>query len=88
MRGLRTRVNSFWRSSVGRAFQALQRRTDERRAPFWRRHPWTDLPRRIVADMLRVAALQIRHPMSLIVLMEADDSRGHAADVIRQTADP
>ena len=77
MRGPSARVNCFWRLSRGDAFHASQRRADERRAAFRRRDPWTDLPRRIVADMLRVAALEIGDPVLFIILMKPGNPPEH-----------
>ena len=77
MRGPSARVNCFWGLSRGDAFHASQRRADERRAAFRRGDPWTDLPRRIVADMLRVAALEIGDPVLFIILMKSDNPPEH-----------
>ena len=35
--------------------------------------PGAKLPRWVVPDMLRVSALEVRHPMRFLVLMKADD---------------
>lgn len=53
--------------------------TDEIAAARFRDHPWPDLPRRIVSDVLGVPAVEIGDPVILIVLMEANDSTRLAA---------
>ena len=40
------------------------------------------MPRRVVPNVLTVAALQIRHPVPFIVLVEAEDAARHGASVI------
>jgi hypothetical protein len=41
------------------------------------RHPRTLLPRRLMADVLRVSALKLGHPVGVLILMEADDFLFH-----------
>jgi len=38
-----------------------------------REDPWPVLPRRVVADVLRVSAFEISNPVALSILVEADD---------------
>jgi hypothetical protein len=42
-------------------------------APFGRRHPSPLDPRRVMPDMLGMAALQVGHPVSLFVLVQGHD---------------
>jgi hypothetical protein len=42
-------------------------------APCGRRHPGPLDPRRVVADVLRMTAFQVGHPVSLFILVEGDD---------------
>jgi hypothetical protein len=46
-----------------------------------RQHPGADLPRRVVPDVLRVAALEIRDPVILFILMKADNPSIHASSI-------
>lgn len=39
-------------------------------------HPLADLPRRIVTDVLRMPAVEVRNPVTVGILMEADDDPG------------
>jgi hypothetical protein len=48
------------------------------RARLGLRHPRPVLPRGIVSHVLRVAALEISHPVAGFVLMETDDAARHA----------
>ena len=64
--------------SLGRRFrcdakEALQLRAEMRRAALGRRDPHSNLPRRIVSDMLRVSALELGHPVAFLVLMVTND---------------
>ena len=67
------------------AFFATKTLADMRRAAFGRRDPGTDLPGRIVADVLRVATLEVSHPNSALLLVEglnpALDCFAHRASV-------
>jgi len=47
--------------------------TQKRRPAFLRKNPRPECPRRIVPDVLRMAALEIGNPGAGIVLMEAHD---------------
>jgi hypothetical protein len=40
-------------------------------------HPWTDLPRRLVAYVVGVAALEVGHPVAFGVLVKSRDSSPH-----------
>ena len=46
---------------------------DERAPSFRRHHPGAVLPRRLVAHVLSVTALELSHPVPLVVLMKAGD---------------
>lgn len=41
------------------------------------RHPGTDLPGWIMADVLAMSTLQLSHPVSLLILMETGDAPLH-----------
>jgi hypothetical protein len=41
------------------------------RTPFGGQHPGTDLPRRLVPHVLRVAAFEIRDPVACVVLSKS-----------------
>ena len=56
------------------ALLAIQLHSQCRLTPFRRNHPRPLGPRRIVTNMLVVAALQSRHPVLLVVPMKADDA--------------
>jgi len=43
------------------------------------RHPLSIDPRRIVAHVLIVAALELSHPVQLVVLVISDDTLVHAS---------
>src|SRR5689334_20737976 len=58
---------------VVRAVGTVQLRPEATGASLRCRHPWPTLPGWIVTDMLRVSALQIGDPVSLSVLVKADD---------------
>ena len=55
------------------AEDTLQLRAEMRCSALGRRDPHADLPRRIVPDMLRVPALELGHPVALLVLVVTDD---------------
>jgi hypothetical protein len=57
---------------------ARQRRAQAALTTVWGHHPFPDLPRRIVAHVHGVTALEVRHPVRLVVLMESKDSALHA----------
>jgi len=58
------------------------------RSPLSGCDPLTHLPGRIVPHMLRVTALQVSHPVVLVVLMKADDpARNGAASIAVLTHD-
>jgi hypothetical protein len=71
-----TFANLLWRALTPDAFQLVPNETV---ASLLSGHPWTNLPRRIVPNVLRVSAVEIRDPMMLVVLMEADDPTGFSA---------
>jgi hypothetical protein len=56
-----------------RATHAAEYGAEERAAPLGRRHPRPHLPRRVVPHVLRVAALELGHPMLFLVAMETHD---------------
>ena len=46
---------------------------------FGSEHPRAESPGRIVADVVRVAALKVGDPVTVLVLVKADDfSQGHS----------
>jgi hypothetical protein len=55
------------------AQKALERRADSCCATLDANDPWTDLPRGIVAHVLRMPALQLGNPMTFLVLVEGHD---------------
>jgi hypothetical protein len=61
------------------ALHAVELCAYELRSPLFAIHPRTVLPRRIVAHVARVAALEIGHPVTLLVPMESDDRTFHGA---------
>jgi hypothetical protein len=72
----------FRESDVGGrvAAYALERRPDSLAAPLEGNHPRPHLPGWIVTHVLRVAALEVSHPVILLVLMKAHDSPGNHAN--------
>jgi hypothetical protein len=56
---------------------AAKNLTDSSSTTFGCRNPRTALPRRIVTDMLVMAALKLRDPMQLFVLVEPYDATLH-----------
>src|SRR4051812_7687994 len=67
------------RSSRLTALDTHQRLSDEALSSRLGRNPRAHLPRRIVSDVLGVPAGQIRDPVLLIILMEADDLSRNAS---------
>ena len=67
-----------WSASL-LAEDALELRTEVRRAALRRGDPHADLPRRIVPHVLRVPALELGHPVAFLVLMVADDRAPHGS---------
>jgi hypothetical protein len=63
------------------AVGTLERRTQPALSPLGGDHPRALLPRRTVADVLAVAALEERHPVPHFVLLEADDAAPHERSV-------
>ncbi len=59
------------------ALHAVERLAQKHRAAGFRDHPWTHLPWWVVANVLRVTALEVRDPVLLFILMEADDPPGN-----------
>jgi hypothetical protein len=53
-----------------------QGRTDVLGAALFRIHPWADDQGRLVPHVLRVAALEVRHPVAVGVDLEARDGAG------------
>lgn len=72
---------------AGITLQADQRLTEHAGAALLGDDPGSQLPRRVVADMHGVAALEVRDPMPFLVAVKADDAsrnalrRPHARDV-------
>jgi hypothetical protein len=66
---------------------AIEAASDHRRAAFRRQHPGAFLPRRLMPDVLSVAALQVRDPVAFCVLMEADDRPPHASPPARSSCE-
>src|SRR5690348_1385768 len=64
---------------AGDAFAALEGLSEMTRATLRARHPLSIDPRRIVAHVLIVAALELRHPVQLVVLVISDDTLVHAS---------
>jgi hypothetical protein len=56
------------------ALAARQRGAEPSRAPFWRQDPGAYLPRRRVANVLRVSAFELGDPVLFLVLSKADDA--------------
>jgi hypothetical protein len=63
----------------GVAPHAVQRRTEEARAPLGGRHPLAVLPRRVVTHVLAMSAVEIRDPMTFIIPVEPDNATIHVA---------
>jgi hypothetical protein len=55
------------------ALAAIEHVPDPALAPFGRRHPGALDPRRVVPDVLGMAAFQVGHPVSLFILVQGDD---------------
>ena len=70
-------VQSARRRFAAITSNTLQLDADEARASLFGRHPFSDLPRRIVPDVLVVAALQLGHPVAFFVVMIAGDPALH-----------
>jgi hypothetical protein len=73
MEGVGSEQLMLHKDSAFDAFRAGEWGADTRRAALGRRDPGTTLPRRIVANMLRVAAFEVGHPIAGVVLMKSDD---------------
>ena len=65
------------RRRVPIAFDAVQPSTNEAESTIRRGNPRSDLPGRVVTDVLGVAALEVRNPVLLFVLVEANDAALH-----------
>jgi hypothetical protein len=68
------------RTALGRSLlanNALQPLPDHAVPAGVGQHPWTDLPRRLVAHVLGVAALEVGYPVAFDVLMKSRDSPAH-----------
>ena len=50
-------------------------------AAFLRSHPGPHGPGRVVADVLSVAAVEVRYPIAVFVLMKADNTSFHSDSV-------
>jgi len=59
-------------------FFAIEARIEMGLASFNGKNPWTLSKRGIMADMLPVAAGQISHPITHVILMEPDNRLIHA----------
>jgi hypothetical protein len=59
------------------ANHALQPLADHAGSTGVGQHPWSDLPRRLVAHVLGVAALEVGHPVAFGVLVKPRDSSPH-----------
>lgn len=62
------------RGCVVGALYTAKEPTDGPGPAFGRLHPWPVLPRRIVADVLVVATLELRHPVMFRILVEPRDA--------------
>src|SRR5689334_7552838 len=65
------------RRRVSIAFDAVQSSTDELTTTMFGRHPRSDLPGRVVPNVLAVAAFEVRNPMRFFVLVKTDDPTEH-----------
>ena len=59
------------------ASHALELGAEEACAARLGHHPWSHLPRWLVTHVLRMTANEIRHPMSLVILVVPDDFALH-----------
>ena len=59
------------------AADAVQLDAESGGASFWRGNPWAYLPRRIVANVLAVPALQLGQPMPFVILVKSNDRLIH-----------
>src|ERR1700722_5531372 len=59
------------------AFFAFERDPQAALPALGRRHPRTLLPRRLMADVLRMPALKLGPPVGVLILMEANDFLFH-----------
>lgn len=66
---------------------ALQHGAEHPTASFFRDDPRPVLPGWIVSHMLRVPALEVRHPMIFIIEVKADDAPGSASRAIHVVGD-
>ncbi len=66
------------RAGWQRAFHAKEFVPDEGSSAFLRQHPRPVGPGRPMADVLRMAAFQIGHPIVLRVLMKTHNAAGHS----------
>src|SRR5438309_1269838 len=62
------------------AFPAVQFHAEAAAAALRSDDPWPLRPRRIVPNVLAVAAFEVGHPITGLVLMEANDLALHAQD--------
>ena len=73
----------------GGTLHAIERLTDRSRSAFRRYNPGSVLPRRIVPHVLGMAALELRYPVALRILVETDDAlsyRIHATCTLAERA--
>lgn len=63
------------------ALLAVEGDPDTRRAPFGRRYPGAILERRAMPHVLTVAAFELGHPMTFVVLRESGDAALHSKPV-------
>lgn len=72
------------RGAIGRradvAFAAVQHLTNHRASTFRDRNPRTVDPRRIVANVLVMTAVEFSNPMLFVVLVKANDSLLHRCE--------
>ena len=59
------------------AFFTVQLRAEMAAPSLLGQHPRSRRHRRLMAHMLSVAAFKIRHPMTFLILVKADDSTNH-----------
>ena len=63
---------------AGVAFHTIERMSDEPGPPLFGQDPWPEGPGRIVPDMTAMTAIEIGDPISVFVLVEADNFPFHS----------
>jgi len=74
---MRSTISACVSFRKGVALHAVERHADESGPRFLRQDPRPVLPRRIMSDVLGMAALEFGNPVLLFVLMESNNAALH-----------